>query len=166
MPVAALVFFLSVLVPGGTLVRVNSVQTLSSATSRIGSPFVLTVSEDVTIDGKIVVRKGATGRGHVVAVDGARGNGHSGFITLAFDYVFGSDNKSIALYGAPQTFAEADRKGAASTATLAGYATIGVTGLFAHNFAPGRQSVIDYTTPLTTFVAEPVTVDVPPAVPQ
>jgi hypothetical protein len=145
-------------VPGGTIVRVVSIQTLSSATSRIGDAFVLYVSEDVTVDGKIVVRKGATGRGHVVGVDGARGNGHSGSLTLAFDYVFGVDGKSIALLGAPQQFVEEDRKGAASTATIAAYAAIGVTGLFAHNFAQGRQKVIDWTTPLTTFVAETVSV--------
>jgi hypothetical protein len=82
-------------VPGGTIVRVVSIQTLSSATSHAGDAFVLYVSEDVTVDGKIVVRKGATGRGHVVG---------------------------------------------------------------AHNFAQGRQKVIDWTTPLTTFVAETVSV--------
>jgi hypothetical protein len=144
--------------PGGTIVRVVSIQTLSSATSRVGDPFVLYVSQDVTVDGKTVVRQGATGRGHVVGVDGARGNGHSGSLSLAFDYVFGVDGKSIELFAAPQNFVEDDRKGAASTATIAAYAAIGVTGLFAHNFAQGRQKVIDWTTPLTAFVAQTVSI--------
>jgi hypothetical protein len=53
-----------------------------------------------------------------------------------------------------QNQAEEDRKGASPTATIIGFATFGLGGLFGHNLARGRQKTIDGTTATDHEVAE------------
>ena len=104
----------------------------------------------------IVVKKGAGGEGHIVDSDSAGGNGHSGAISLSFDYIYAADGGRVALSQAAQKQAEEDRKGASSTATIIGYATFGLGGLFGHNLAHGRQKRIDESTVMSAFVADNV----------
>jgi hypothetical protein len=104
----------------------------------------------------IVFRKGAGGQGHVVESDSAGGNGHSGAIGLAFDYIYSADGGRVNLSDTAQKQSEEDRKGASSTATIIGFATFGIGGLFGHNFAHGRQKTIDEKTVMQAFVANNV----------
>ena len=45
-----------------------------------------------------------------------------------------------------------ERACASSTATIVGFATLGIGGLFGHNFAHGREKTIDEKTVLTAYV--------------
>lgn len=44
------------------------------------------------------------------------------------------------------------KKGASSTATIIGYATLGIGGLFAHNFVKGRSITLDSSKSYSAFV--------------
>jgi hypothetical protein len=149
----------SVLVPAGTAVPVHVVGTLSSGSAKSGDTFPIQIADDVVVNGMIVFRKGAGGQGMIVDSDGAGGNGHSGAIALAFKYVYSADGGIVELSRDPQKQAEEDRKGASSTATIIGFATFGLGGLFGHNLARGRQKTIDETTIMSAFVSDNVHVE-------
>jgi hypothetical protein len=148
-----------ILVSAGTAVPVHVVGTISSGSAKPDDVFQIQVAEDVVINGMIVFRKNAGGQGHIVEVDSAGGNGHSGSVGLAFDYVYSVDGGRVVLSSAAQKQAEEDRKGASSTATIIGFATFGLGGLFGHNLAHGRQKTIDEKTVMSAFVSENVHVE-------
>ena len=107
----------------------------------------------------VVIAAGANGEGVVNDVDHAGGNGHSGSLSLHFEWVHAADGGKVVLGDSPMKAAEEDRKGASSTATIIGFATFGVGGLFGHNLARGREVTIDGRKTLSAFVAENVHVD-------
>ena len=143
---------MTVLVTAGTAGPVHVVGTISSGSAKVNDVFQIQVAEDVSVNGMVVFRKGAGGQGHIIDSDSAGGNGHSGAISLAFDYVYAADGGRVQLSESPQKQSEEDRKGASSTATIIGFATFGLGGLFAHNLAHGRQRTIDDKTVLSSFV--------------
>lgn len=121
----------TILVGAGTAVPVHVVGALSSGSGKEGDIFQIQVADDVVLNNMVVFRKGAGGQGHITKSDSAGGNGHSGAMALAFDYVYASDGNRVHLSDSAQNQAEEDRKGASSTATIVGYATLGLGGLFA-----------------------------------
>ena len=149
----------SVLVPGGTAVPVHVVGEVSSGKLKSGDTFAVAAASDVVVNGFIVVRKGSLGQGTIGEVAHAGGSGRSGSLTLNFDWIYASDGGKIHLAAATQKQAEEDRKGASSTATIIGFATFGLGGLFGHNFAHGREVTIDEKKVLGAFVADTVHVD-------
>ena len=142
-----------VTVPGGTQVDVRLAQSLDSGTAKAGDVFNFTVAQDVAVGGWVVIPQGSGGQGEVTSVDRAGGNGHPGSIGLKFDFVYAADGEKILLSNANADVKGEQRKGASSTATIVGYATLGLGGLFAHNFVHGRNVVLDAKTkPFTVFV--------------
>ena len=149
----------SILVPGGTSVPMHVVGEVSSAKLKPGDTFAVAAASDVVVNGFVVIRKGALGQGTIGEVAHAGGSGRSGSLTLNFDWVYATDGGKIHLAAATQKQAEEDRKGASSTATIIGFATFGLGGLFGHNFAHGREVTIDEKKILGAFVADTVHVD-------
>jgi secreted trypsin-like serine protease len=145
-----------IVVPGGTQVPIHVVGTVSSASLKDGDTFQFQAAQDVVVNGMIVVRSGSLGSGTIHDVDHAGGNGHSGSLTLNFDWIYAVDGGRIHLASATQKQAEEDRKGASSTATIIGFATFGLGGLFGHNLAHGREVTVDEKKILNAFVADNV----------
>ena len=141
-----------VTVPGGTQVPVKVLGSISSSSAKAGDVFPVQAAEDVIVHGMVVVAAGARGQGTIQQVDGAGGNGHSGTLALNFDWVYAVDGGKIRLSNTPTKTAEEDRKGASSTATLVGIATLGIGGFFGHNFAHGKDVLIDGNKALPAFV--------------
>ncbi len=141
-----------VAIPGGTPITIRLAQKLDSGMANVGDTFAFTVDRDVVVNGWVVIPKGASGIGEVVSVDRAGGNGHPGSLGLKFDYVYAADGEKVLLGSAPTAEKGEASKGAASTATMVGYATLGLGGLFAHNFVKGHNLVLDSSRTFTTFV--------------
>ncbi len=146
----------TVLVPGGTSVPVHVLGEVSSSKVKDGDTFQVQAAQDVVVNGMVVVRNGALGQGTIGEVDQAGGNGHSGALTLNFDWIYSVDGGKIRLAQGAQKQAEDDRKGASSTATIIGFATFGIGGLFGHNLAHGKEVKIDEKKVLNAFVANNV----------
>ncbi len=144
------------LVAAGTAIPVHVVGTISSGSAKPDDIFQIQVADDVVVNGFVVFHKGAGGQGHIAESDAAGGNGHSGAIALIFDYVYSTDGGRVTLSSATQKQAEEDRKGASSTATIVGFATFGLGGLFGHNLAHGKQKTIDEKSIMSAFVANTV----------
>ncbi len=137
---------------GGTQLMVHLVDPLSSGSAHAGDVVAIAASDDLVVDGWIVVAKGALGQADVTTVEGAGGNGHSGALGLKFDWVYGTDGMKIKLADAASHAGEHDKKGASSTATIATYALLGPVGFFAHNFVKGKNATIEPTKALPCFV--------------
>lgn len=146
----------SIALPGGTAIPVHVVGSVSSANVKQGDTFAIQAAQPVIANGMVVIPSGAEGQGRIVEVDHAGGNGHSGSLQLNFDWIYSADGGKVALSNTTQKQAEEDRKGAMSTATIIGVATLGLGGLFGHNLAHGREVTIDDHKILNAFVARTV----------
>jgi len=144
----------TVLLPGGTAIPVHVVGDVSSNKLKAGDTFQVQAAKDVVINGFIVVRSGTLGQGTIGEVGHAGGSGRSGSLTLNFDWIYASDGGKIHLANVTQKQGEDDRKGAASTATIIGFATFGIGGLFGHNLAHGKDVTIDEKKVFNAFVAD------------
>jgi hypothetical protein len=145
-----------VAVPGGTPVTIRIVDTVDSGTANVGDTFEFKADDDVVVNGYVVIARGAEGRGEVTKVDRAGTHGHPGSLGIQLDYVYAVDGEKIRLDTVNKTETGEDKKGASSTATIIGYATLGIGGLFAHNFVKGRNIVLDSSKTYSAFVDDTV----------
>jgi hypothetical protein len=144
------------LLVAGTPVLIHLVSPLSSATAKVGDTFAFATTKEIDVDGRVVIANGAQGQGEVVSATPASGSGRSGGLQIKYSWIYAADGGKIRLSDTVDSHAEEDRLGASSTATIVGFATFGIGGLFGHNFAHGREIVIDDKKPLTAFIADTV----------
>ena len=142
----------TVVLPAGTSVSVAFTQPVSSDDAKEGSQVPVVVTKEVDINGMAVIAKGAQGQATLTKVEHSGGNGSGGKVQFNIDWVYSVDGGKVALSATDNTTDNADRKGAASTAAIVGWATFGVLGLFSHNLAHGRAAVIPADKAFTVFV--------------
>lgn len=145
-----------VTIPGGTPVTIRMVDTIDSGTANVGDTFEFKVDDDVVVNGYVVIARGAAGKGEVTKVDRAGTHGHPGSLGVNLEYVYAVDGEKVRLSGDNKTTTGEQRKGAASTATIIGYATLGIGGLFAHNFVKGRNITLDPSKTFSAYVVDTV----------
>jgi hypothetical protein len=110
----------------------------------------------VRTKGWLVIPAGSQGVGEVAHVENAGGNGRSGQLNLQFDYVYAVDGEKVRVTQTANATEGEQKKGAASTATIASYALLGPVGLFAHNWIKGREASISPKTSIAIFVDDTV----------
>lgn len=142
----------AIVVPGGTSVSVSFLEPVSSDSATEGSKVAVQVTKEVDINGMAVIAKGAQGEATLTKVLHSGGNGSGGKIEFSVDWVTSVDGGKIALSQVNNTTPNADRKGAASTLAIAGWATFGLLGLFTHNLAHGNAAVIKPDKVFSVFV--------------
>jgi hypothetical protein len=148
-----------VTVPGGTPITIHLTSEISSSSAHEGDKFSFSVVDDVRTKGWLVIPAGSQGVGEVTSVENAGGNGHSGKLNLQFDYVYAADGEKIRVTQTANATEGEQKKGAASTATIATYALLGPVGLFAHNWVKGREASISPKTSFSLFVDKTVHVE-------
>lgn len=146
----------AVTIPGGTALKVQVADKVSSSNANVGDTFAVKALDDVVVGGYIVIAKGASGQGEVLAVDHAGGHGHPGSLSLQMDWIFAVDGEKVKLSSQRQTAEGENKAGAASTMTVVSSLFLGLPGLFAHNMVHGRDIDIDASHPLDAFVADTV----------
>lgn len=146
----------TVIVPESTRIPVSVTDKVSSATAQVGDIINIVAAEDVVINGYIVVAKGAGGQAEIASVERAHGNGGSGNLGIKMDWISAVDGEKIQLSATPRKASEEDRGGSSSTATILSYALLGPLGLFFHNFAHGKDVVLDPSKVLTSFTSSTV----------
>lgn len=110
-------------VPAGTHVSVRLTETVSSETATDGQKVGAEAAQDVTVDGKLVIRSGARVQAHVEEAKSAKRFGGQSSLRVRFDSVEGVDGDDIPLQG---TIADVGRKQTGKdTATIAGSAVGG-----------------------------------------
>lgn len=141
-----------VTLPGGTPIKIRSVEAVSSETAHKGELLEIRAVDPIVLDGWIVVSENARGQAEVIDAEPAGKHGHPGKLVLKYDWIYSSDGGRIALSEINTTQAGENKKGTSSTATIAGTVLLGPVGLFAHNFVKGRDVVLNSTTMLTCIV--------------
>lgn len=142
----------AILLPGGTPVSVSFVQEVSSDSATQGSTVAVQATKEVDVDGKMLISKGAQGQATLTKVLHSGGNGSGGKVEFNVDWIYSVDGGKISLAPVNTTTPNADRKGEASTLAIAGWATLGLAGLFSHNLAHGRAAIIKPAQVFTVFV--------------
>jgi len=142
----------AVVLPTGTPLEIHLDAPLSSASAKVGDKFAFQSNGDIAVDGVVVVAKGAQGEGEVAIAESAGSNGHPGKLGLQFNWIAAVDGSKVALSDTQHSDEGEQKKGAASTATIASYLILGPLGLFAHNFVRGRDITLDEKTKLKAYV--------------
>lgn len=146
----------TVTVPGGTDIKVALTDKISSATANVGDTFAVTAIDDVSVNGWVVIPKGAAGQGEVMSVERAGSHGHAGNLGIKMDWIFAADGEKIHLTDQRKTEEGEGKEGHSSTMTIVSWAFLGLPGLFAHNWIHGRDVELDHTHPLEAFTADTV----------
>lgn len=91
----------TVKIPYSTPVKLVLLDKLSSATSKVEQAVHLEVTEDVTVHGMVVIRRGAAAGGHVVEVERRGKMGRRGRLDFALDWVEAVDGLSKGIRADP-----------------------------------------------------------------
>lgn len=78
-----------------TLVRLSLKDSLTSATNNVDDPIRFEVTEDVKVDGRVVIPEGATASGHVVEAKPKGLLGRSGKLNFTVDHVHAPNGASV-----------------------------------------------------------------------
>jgi len=141
-----------VAIPGGTHVTVQLVDSISSATAKVGDTFAISASNDVVVNDWIVIQKGAPGQGEVLSVDHAGSHGHPGSLGVQMDWIYATDGEKVRLTSERKTEEGESKAGVSNTMTIVSWAFLGLPGLFAHNFVNGKDIQLDSSHPLEAYV--------------
>lgn len=117
-------------IPGGTLVKIEIAEEISTKTRRPGETFAIRLSEPLILDGQVIIAAGAVGRGEIVHAKPAGMLGAGGEIILAARYLEVGGER-IRLRGFSFGQSGANNSGAilaASFVPYVGYAAILITG--------------------------------------
>jgi hypothetical protein len=95
--VVATVLSAQVVVPNGTKITARLEQTLSSATAEVGQPVQLVVTEDIRVNGAVVIAQGAPVLGTVVLAQEKRRMGRTGKLDFSIDKVRATDGEYVPL---------------------------------------------------------------------
>lgn len=141
-----------VTLPGGTPIKIRSVDSVSSAKAHKGDLLEIRAADSVIVNGWIVVPENARGQAEVTDAEPAGKHGHPGKLVLKYDWIYSADGGRVALSDISTTQAGQNKKGTSTTATIAGTVLLGPVGLFTHNFVKGRDVVLEPNTMLTCLV--------------
>jgi hypothetical protein len=82
-----------------TPVRLNVDEAITSKTAKAGDTFKLVVAEDVTVNGHVVIAKGAPATGRITAIEQKSRTAHNGKLEVAVDSVKAVDGHNVAVDG-------------------------------------------------------------------
>lgn len=145
-----------IIVPGGTIVPIVVVNPISSSNANVGDTFAVQAQSDVVVNGWVAISKGAPGQATVTSVDRAGSHGHPGSLGIEMNWIYAADGEKIHLTSQKIDQQGESKAGVSSTVTIISWATLGLAGLFAHNFVKGRDVTLDATHPLKAYVDDSV----------
>lgn len=121
--------------PKGSEVKVRLSDVLYSKETKPGQPIAFQVAEDVTIDGKTMIRRGALATGKITGFKERKGYGRGTELEFSLDTVVASDGQKIAIES--ETVTKGNSK-----SQVAQIAVFGPVGLLAGAFVKGSHAMI------------------------
>ena len=134
----------------GTPVKLRLSQTISSASAKVGQEIPFEVVEDISVDGIVVLPKGAAAIGTVTDANAKKSMGRAGKVDIAISYARLADQEKVALK------ATQDNKGGGHVGAMTG--AIVATSIVFFPAAPlflfikGKDITIPQGTEITSFV--------------
>lgn len=142
-------------VPAGTIIELEFIETLSSATSKTGQTFALRLREPITIDGQPVVPAGTMGGGEVIDASRSGMGGRSGKLILSGRYLE-FQGQRVRIRGLQSISAGKDRSRTVVNATI----LVPQVG-FLVGFIQGGETVVTSGTVATAQLATDLIVPTP-----
>lgn len=129
-----------VVVPDGTEVRLKLVERLSSASAKVNERVRLEAAEDVLVNGKVVIAKGAEAVGTVTEASPKKSFGRSGKLNFTIDAVKAVDGSNVRLRGTKENEGS-ESYGKAGVVTI----LAGPFGAFVHGKDVELEAGTEYT---------------------
>jgi len=146
----------SVALREGDKVRVKTLVALSSATANVGDVFDGEVVEDIDVNGKVVIAKGASALGTITAVQRAGWLGRPGRLGFTFEYARAVDGQRARLRATQERAAQGNEALAWG---------LGIILFLPFLLIRGREMEVKLGTTFTTFVDRDITIQVPASPP-
>jgi len=125
-----------------TLVKIKMVTPLDTRQSRVGDAFTYQSSEDVYVNGVLVIAKGATGSGKILKVQQAKNFGRDAKLELSFDSLQAFDGSEVQTVMGDKAKEETKSLAKAAGATVAGLIVLGPVGIVGGAFIHGQDVTI------------------------
>lgn len=143
----------------GTLIKLKTLDAISSKNSKIEESFEFQVADNIIINNCLVIPKGIKGRCIIFKVKRAKKFGRNGKISLDFQSIESIDGQKIDLAINAQAIENNKQVGIAASASLVGVAALGPVGLLSGLFINGKDVTIPENTEVYAAVRGPVNVN-------
>ena len=153
---AAVVSFAQISVEKGKDIDLKFMQTLTSKNATIGQKVQLAIANDVTADGKLILKAGTPVTGVITKVDKRDHFGKNARIRLALNPVKSMYGEMITLEPRDKQSITGRRSDTAGAASVGGAAVLGPIGLIGGYFVVGKPVKIQVGDPLYTQVSRTV----------
>lgn len=143
-----------ILIPAGTLVKLNLEESLSTRTNKTGQMVRFSVVEDIKIGNRTVIKKGATARAQLEKVRSPGRFGRNGSLKLRYLTVTSTNGKELPIILGEKSIKTNEQMGMAAGASLGGYMLLGPVGLAGGIFVRGKHIDIPKDTQLMVETAK------------
>lgn len=144
-------------VPAGTLVRLNLEESLSTRSSKTGQMVRFTVVEEIKIGKRSIIKKGATARAQLEKVRRPGNFGRNGSLKLRYLTVTAANGKELPITLGEKSVKTNEQMGLAAGASLGGYVLLGPIGLIGGTFIKGKHIDIPRDTQLVVEISRDTT---------
>lgn len=132
--------------PAQTLVKIALTKTIDSATAQVGDKVVYRITEDVMVDGRVVIPAGTTSVATVTEVTAAGRLGKDGRVLIDFGTVLALDGTAVRLKVDERATEKNRSLELAAGASMAGIILLGPVGLVGGYFVKGKDVQIEANT--------------------
>ena len=125
-----------------TLVKIKLTTPLDSRTSRVGDLVAYQASEDVYVNGLLVIAKGALGSGKITKLERAQNFGRDAQLEIDFENIKAIDGTTLATFLGEKAKEETRSMATAAGATMVGLVVLGPVGIVTGAFVHGKELTV------------------------
>lgn len=122
-----------------TLVKIKLTAALSTKSNRVGDPVSFQASEDVYVNGLLVIAKGAPGIGKISKVERAQNFGRDAKLEIEYESIKAVDGTVLPIFLGEKAKEETRSLAKAAGATFVGIAVLGPVGIVGGAFVHGEE---------------------------
>lgn len=127
------------IVPSATLIRVSLVSPINAKNVKVDDIVEFRASEDVFVDGMLIIAKGAPGTGRVTKVRTAKNFGRDAVVEVDFESIRAMDGTEVKTVIGAEAEEKMESYAMAAGAGIAGMAVLGPIGVVGAAFVKGRN---------------------------
>ncbi|MDO4204493.1 MAG: hypothetical protein Q4D07_08400 [Selenomonadaceae bacterium] len=126
-------------VPAATLIRIALVTPINAKNIKVDDIVEFKASEDVFVDGMLIIAKGAPGMGKVTKVKTAKNFGRDAVVEVDFETIRAMDSTDLKTHIGAEAEEKMEGYAMAAGAGIAGMAVLGPIGVVGAAFVKGRN---------------------------
>ncbi len=147
----------AIVIPAGTLVRLNLEEALSTRSSKTGEMVSFSVVEEIKIGSRVIIKKGAKATAQLEKVRRPGSFGRNGSLKIRYISVTTANGKELPITLGDKSIKTNKEMGLAAGASLGGYVLLGPIGLIGGTFVKGKHIDMPKGTQLVVETAQNTT---------